>query len=93
MSVPMVSTNAMTKIVRTTGKNPQVNRLCRSNWKEHGLQAGRTADPTVGAGATLVTKLRRAVARTPVRIAAGKRRIVSTVISRKPKIGAERKAR
>src|ERR1019366_4357874 len=86
ISVPMVSTKAITKIVRTTGKNPQVNRLCRSSWKNKGCRLGGRLTQPLGAGAAPVTKLRRAVARTPLRIAAGKRRMLSTVISRNPRM-------
>src|SRR5437867_7267889 len=66
MSVPMVSTNAITKIVSTTGKNPHVKMLCRSNLRKTGPRLGGRLIQPVGAGEVPDTKESREVASTPV---------------------------
>ena len=85
----MVSTNAMMKMVSTTGKNPQVSALWKSSLRRMGEKLGGKPTQALGGAATPVAKARNAVARIPTKIAAGKRRIISTAISRNPKIATK----
>src|SRR5208337_5538324 len=52
--VPIVSTNAITRMVRTTGKKAQLKRLCKSKRKNTGSRLGGKLTHAVGAGETRV---------------------------------------
>ncbi len=82
--VPMVSTNAVMKMVSTTGNARQVSAPRKSSCQTMGVMLGGMLTIARGGAATCATKATSAVTTMPSRIAPGNFRITRIAIRMKP---------